>query len=78
MRRRGLEGVELEVVSEHREQVFLEAHHQRMDPGVEGDVGALDAHLRRVAGGEVLDVDRREITAQHAQPLGDVALHLRA
>ena len=71
--------VELEVVAEHVEQVLLEPHHQRMDPGVEDDVGAFEAHLRRVARREVLHVHRRrDHRAGDAQPLGDVALHLRA
>jgi hypothetical protein len=50
--------VELEVLAEHPEQMLLQAHHQGMDPGVEEDVRALEAHLRRVAGGEVLDMHR--------------------
>ena len=71
--------VELEVVAEHRQQVFLQAHHQRMDPGVEDHVGALEAHLRRVARREVLDMDGgRDDRAGDAEPLGDVALHLGA
>ena len=42
-------------------------------------VGALEAHLRRVARREVLHVHRRrDHRAGHAQALGDVALHLRA
>ena len=46
---------------------------------VEEDVRALEAHLRRVAGRKVLDVDRgRDDGAGDAQPLGDVPLHLRA
>ena len=63
MRRRGAV-VELEVVAEHRQQMLLQAHHQRMDPGVEDDVGALEAHLRRVARREILHMDGAEITAQ--------------
>jgi hypothetical protein len=39
--------VELEVLAEHRQQVLLQAHHQRMHPGVEEHVRALEAHLRR-------------------------------
>ena len=71
--------VELEVVAEHRQQVFLQAHHQRMDPGVEDHVGALEPHLRRVARREILDVDGgRDDRAGDAEPLGDVALHLGA
>ena len=78
MRRCGV-AVELEVLAEHPEQMLLQAHHQRMDPGVEEDVRALEAHLRRVARREVLHVDRgRDHRAGDAQPLGDVALHLRA
>ena len=71
--------VELEVVAEHREQMLFEAHHQRMDPGVEDDVRALEAHLRRIAGREILHVHgRRDDRARDAEALGDVALHLRA
>jgi hypothetical protein len=71
--------VELEVVAEHVQQVLFEAHHQRVHPGVEHHVRALEAHLRRVARREVLHVHRRrDHRAGHAQALGDVALHLRA
>ena len=67
------------IVAEHRQEMLLEAHHQRMHPAVEQDVGALDPHLGRVAGGEVLDVDgRRDHRAGNAEPLGDMALHLGA
>ncbi len=70
---------ELAVLAEHRQQVLLQAHHQRVDPGVEQHVGALEAHLRRVARGEVLHVDGRgDHGAGDAQALGDVALHLGA
>ena len=31
--------VELEIFAEHSQQVFLQAHHQRVDPGVEQHVG---------------------------------------
>ena len=34
MRGRGL-GVEFEILAEHAEQMFLQAHHERMDPGIE-------------------------------------------
>ena len=38
--------MKLEVAAEHADQVFFQAHHQRMDPGVEHHVGALETHLR--------------------------------
>ena len=42
-------------------------------------VGAFEAHLRRVARREILHMHRRrDHRAGNAQPLGDVALHLRA
>ena len=66
--------MEFDVVAEHAEQMFLEAHHQRMHPGIEDDVRAFEAHLRRVARREVLHVHRRrDHGAGHAEPLGDVA-----
>ena len=40
------------------EQMLFQAHHQRMDPGVEDHVGALEAHLRGVAGREILHMHR--------------------
>jgi hypothetical protein len=58
MRRRRL-FVELGVLAEHREQMFFQTHHQRMNPGVKDDVGALEAHLWRTAGGKILDVHGR-------------------
>ena len=71
--------MELEVFAEHAEQMLLEPHHQRMNPGVEQHIRALEAHLRRVSGGKILNVDRRRNHgAGNAQPLGDVALHLGA
>ena len=71
--------VEFGVVAEHREQMLLEPHHQRMDPGVEDHIGAFEAHLRRIAGGEILHMHRRgDHRAGNAEPLGDMALHLRA
>jgi hypothetical protein len=71
--------MELEVAAEHAQQVFFQPHHQRMHPGVEEHVGALEAHLRRMARREVLHVHRRrDHRAGQAQALGDVALHLRA
>ena len=71
--------VELEVVAEHGQKVLFEAHHQRVDPGVEQNIGALHPHLRGVAGGEILHMGgRRDHCAGDAQALGDVALHLRA
>ena len=70
--------VELKIVAEHRQQMLLQPHHQRVDPRVEQDVGALEPHHRRIARGEVLDVDRgRDHRARGPQPLGDVPLHLR-
>ena len=72
-------GVKLEILAEHAQKVFFQAHHQRMYPGVEQNVGALRPHLRGVAGGEVLHVHRRgDDGAGNAQPLGGVAFHLRA
>ena len=70
---------ELEVVTEHADQMFLQAHHQRMHPAVEDHIGPLPTHLRRIAGRHVLHVQRR---ADHgtgdAEALGAVALHLGA
>ena len=71
--------VELEVIAEHVDQMFLEPHHQRVNPAVEDHVGAFEAHLRRIAGREILHMHGcRDHRAGHAQLLGDVALHLRA
>ena len=78
MRGRGL-GVELKIFAEHAEQMLLKPHHQRMHPGIEKDVRALEPHLRRIAGREVLNMDRsRDNGARDALPLGDMPLHLRA
>src|SRR5947209_17000710 len=50
-----------------------------MDPRIEEHVRALEAHLRRVAGGKILDVDGGgDDRAWNPQALGDVPLHLRA
>ena len=38
--------VELKIFAEHRKEVLFEAHHERMDPGVEQHVGAFETHLR--------------------------------
>lgn len=35
--------LEFEIVLEHRQQMFFQAHHQRMHPGIEDDVRALDS-----------------------------------
>jgi hypothetical protein len=35
----------LKVVAEHADQVFLQAHHQRVHPGIENHVGPLRTHL---------------------------------
>ena len=50
--------VKFEILPEHAQQVLFESHHQWMHPGIEQDVGALESHLRCVARGEVLDMDR--------------------
>ena len=43
------------------------------------DVGAFEANLGRVAGGEVLHMHRRrDDRARNAETLGNVAFHLRA
>ncbi len=71
--------LKLEILAEHGEEVLFEAHHQRVNPCVEDHIGALEPHLRRVAGGEILHVHRRgDHSAGDAEPLGNVALHLRA
>ena len=71
--------VELEVFAEHADQVFFQAHHQRVHPSVEQHIRAFKTHLRRVAGREVLHVHRGgNHRAGNALALGDVALHLRA
>ena len=78
MRRRGAI-VEFEILAEHRQQMLLQAHHQRMHPGVEEHVGAFEPHLRRIARREILHMHRRrDHRAGNAEPLGDVPLHLRA
>ena len=78
MRRRGV-AVEFPIFAKQTEEMFLKAHHQRMNESVENDVGAFETHLRRVARGKVLDVDgRRNHGAGDTQALGDVALHLGA
>jgi hypothetical protein len=70
---------ELRILPEHADEMLFEPHHQRVDPRVEDDVGALEPHLRRVAGREVLDVDRGgDDRARDAEALRDMALHLRA
>ena len=48
---------EFEILAEHGEQVLLQPHHQRVNPGIENHVGAFEAHLGRMAGGEILHVD---------------------
>ena len=69
--------MEFHIVAEHGEEVLLKAHHEGMHPGVEDDIGAFKTHLRRIAGGEILHMDGGgNHGAGHAQPLGDVALHL--
>ena len=71
--------MELEVVAEHRQQVFLQTHHQRVYPRVEDHVGTFETHLRRVARREILNVDgSRDDRAGDAETLGDVAFHLGA
>ena len=71
--------MEFEIVLEHAEQVLLQAHHERVNPGVEEHIGALVAHLWGVAGWEILDVHGGgDDCAGHAEPLGNVPLHLRA
>ena len=78
MRRRGV-FVKLGVAAKHADQVLFEPHHQGMDPGVEQHIGALETHLRAVAGGEILHVHgRRNDGTGQAQALGDVPLHLGA
>ena len=78
MRRRGAV-LELGIIPEHRQEMFLEPHHQGMNPSVEYDVGALETHLRGIASGKVLDVNRRgNDGARNAEPFRDVAFHLRA
>ena len=69
---------EFEIVAEHRQQMFLQPHDQRVDPGVEQHVRAFEPHLRRVTRRKVLYVDRRRNNrAWNAKPLGNVPLHLR-
>ena len=71
--------VEFGVFAEHRQQMLFEAHHQRMNPGVEHHIRAFETHLRRISGREILNVQRRgDDGAGNAEPLGDVALHLGA
>ena len=49
---------EFEVVAEHADQVLLQAHHQRMHPGVEHHIGPLPAHLGREASRHILHMQR--------------------
>ena len=78
MRRHGAI-LELEIVLEHRQQMFLEAHHQRVHPGIEDHVGAFETHLRSVARRKILHMHRRgDHRAGNAQTLGNMPLHLRA
>ena len=71
--------VELEVVLEHVQEVFLQAHHQRVHPGVEEDIGAFEAHLGCIPRRKVLHVHGSgNHGTGNAQSLGDVPLHLRA
>ena len=68
---------ELKVMAEHADQVFLQAHHQGVDPTVEDDVGPLPTHLRGVAGRHVLHMKRgTNHRAGDPKTLGAVALHL--
>ena len=48
--------MEFKVLAEHAQQVFFQAHHQRMDPGVKQHIGTFKTHLRCVARGEILYV----------------------
>ena len=51
--------IEFEIIAEHVNEMFFEAHHQRMHPGVEDDVGAFETHLWGIAGREVLHMHGR-------------------
>ena len=69
---------ELEVLAEHRDQMLLEPHHQRMDPGVEDHVRPFPPHLRAIPRGDVLHMEGAgDHRAGDVQALGDVPLHLR-
>ena len=71
--------MEFLVLAEHRQEMLLESHHQRMNPGIEQHICAFEAHLRRISSGKILNVNRgRNHGAGNAEPLGDVALHLGA
>src|SRR6056297_2883043 len=71
--------VELEILAEHGQQVFLKPHDQRMYPGVEDHVCAFDTHLRAVARREILNMHGRgNDSAGNAQALADMTLHLGA
>ena len=48
----------LEIVAEHADQVFLQAHHQRVHPGIKNHIRPLPTHLGRVAGRHILHVQR--------------------
>ena len=70
---------EFEIVAEHADQMLLKAHHQRVYPGVEDDIRPLESHLRGVAGGHILHMQRcADHGAGNAEPLSAVALHLGA
>ena len=61
------------------QQMFLKAHHQRMHPRIKDDVRSFPSHLRRVARGNVLHMERsRNHRTGHAEALGNMPLHLRA
>ena len=64
-------------MAEHADQVLLQAHHQRVHPGIKDHVGPLPTHLGRIAGRHILHMQRRaDHGAGDAQALGAVALHL--
>ena len=71
--------MKLSIVAEHMDEMFFQAHHQRMNPGIEDHIRAFKAHLRRVTRGEILHMDGgRNHGTRQTQALGDMPLHLRA
>ncbi len=59
--------------------MFLKTHHKRVDPCIENDICAFPSHLGRIAGREILHMNRgRDHGAGNTQTFADMALHLRA
>ena len=71
--------MKLKIVAEHVQQVFFKPHDQRVHPCVKDHIRTFPAHLRRVAGGEILNMDGgRDHRARNAKAFADMAFHLGA